>query len=84
MIVEFDGKVVEDATQLKNVVAVTEVGKSVPVTMIRDSRIQTLRVTIGEQPERVARARLEEKERPVRPAGIWSGVVDQPRSGFRV
>ncbi len=84
VIVEFDGKVVEDATQLKNVVAVTEVGKSVPVTMIRDSRIQTLRVTIGEQPERVARARLEEKERPVRPAGIWSGVVDQPRSGFRV
>ncbi len=56
VIVELEGKAVEHATQLRNLVAVTEVGKQVSLTILRHGQEQRLPVQIGEQPERVARA----------------------------
>ncbi len=51
IIIEFDAKKVDTPSQLKNVVAQTQVGKAARVTMIRDKRVHHLDVVIGEQPE---------------------------------
>ena len=74
VIVAFDGTTVEDATQLKNVVAITEVGKEVTVELIRDKQVRTLRVRIGQQPKTVARAPLTDPGASAAPAGILSGL----------
>ncbi len=55
IIVEFEGKEIEDATQLRNLVAVTEVGKQVSLTVFRNGQRHFVPVQIGEQPKRVAR-----------------------------
>lgn len=54
VIVDFDGKEVEDQTALRNIVAQTPVGKNVKVRVVRDKKTKTLRVNIGEQPKDVA------------------------------
>ncbi len=56
VIVGFEGKEVENATQLRNLVAVTEVGRQVSLTVLRRGQLQRVPVQIGEQPKRVARA----------------------------
>ncbi len=81
VIITFDGTPVEDATQLKNVVAVTEVGKEVMVELIRDKRLRTTRVRIGQQPKTVAEARLTEPEAPAAPAGVLPGRDVPERNG---
>jgi len=47
VIVEFDGKPVKNVTQLRIIVASTDVGKSVDIKVIRDGREKTLTVKIG-------------------------------------
>lgn len=54
VIVEYDGKEVEDQTALRNMVAQTSVGKNVPVKVLRDKKAQTINVKIGEQPKDLA------------------------------
>jgi serine protease Do len=54
VIVDFDGKYVEDQTALRNIVAQTPVGKNVKVKVVRDKKTKTVRVNIGEQPKDVA------------------------------
>lgn len=54
VIVDFDGKEVEDQTALRNIVAQTPVGKNVKVKVVRDKKAKTLKVNIGEQPKDVA------------------------------
>jgi serine protease Do len=48
VIVEFDGQPVKDSTELPRLVARTAVGKTVPLTVIRDKATKTLTVTVGE------------------------------------
>ncbi len=74
VIMEFDGKVVEDATQLRNVVAVTEVGRAVEVKVIRNRHMKTLKVKVGEQPTTIAQAQLEESGRRTRVAGVLADI----------
>lgn len=62
IIVRFDEKSIDDATQLKNVVAATEVGKRITVTLIRDEKTVVLEIRIGEQPKAVARAQWIQPE----------------------
>ena len=50
LIVEFDGKSVEDTTSLRNMVANTDPGKTVRTKVIRQGKEETLTVTIGELP----------------------------------
>ncbi len=50
MIVEFDGKKVTAAKQLTELVADTISGKSVPVKYLRDGRVQTTTIQIGDRP----------------------------------
>ncbi len=74
VIIAFDGTPVEDATQLKNVVAITDVGKAVAVELIRHKRVRTITVKIGRQPTTVAQARPTEPGASVAPAGVLSGL----------
>ncbi len=48
IIINYDGKKVIDATQLRNMVAETEVGKEVEIEIIREKKNQALKVTIGQ------------------------------------
>lgn len=50
VIISFDGKSIDGPNALKNIVAATEVGKEVDIVIVRDSKEQTIKVTIGEQP----------------------------------
>lgn len=59
VIVEFDGKHVTSPKQLTEIVADTPVGKTVQVKYVRDGRIQTTSITLGERPGRNV---AEEKE----------------------
>ncbi len=64
VIISFDGKAIETPNELKNIVARTEVDKTVPVKLIRDGEQKTLKVTVGEQePEKMAQ-KEKEKESP--------------------
>jgi serine protease Do len=60
VIVEYDGKPVENATQLRNAVAQTSVGKKAVVKFMRDKKARTAEVAIVEQPKNVAQAGSEE------------------------
>ncbi len=51
LIIEFDGKPVKDSTSLRNMVANTPPGKTVPVKIIREGKEMILNVTLGEFPE---------------------------------
>ncbi len=50
VVMTFDGTPIDNMNMLRNIVAETQVGKDVPVEIIRDGEKQTLTVTIGEQP----------------------------------
>jgi serine protease Do len=56
VIVEFDGKPVDNATQLRNAVAQTMVGKKVVVKFMREKKFRTADVAIAEQPKNIAQA----------------------------
>jgi len=49
VIVEFDGKPIDGPTALKNVVAITEVGKKAEVVLYRDGKKKTIEVKVAEQ-----------------------------------
>lgn len=50
VIVEFDGKKIDNLSQLKNLVAMTKPGQTVTLEIIRDGKPMRLEVTIGELP----------------------------------
>jgi len=79
VIVEFDGKPVENPTQLRNAVAQTMVGKKATVKFIRDKRLRNAEVTIAEQPKTVAQAG---SERGVAIVRVRSGSVAE-EAGLR-
>jgi serine protease Do len=54
IIIEFDGKDVEDQTALRNIVAATPVGKKVKARVVRNSKTKTIHVKIDEQPKEIA------------------------------
>ncbi len=48
VILQFDNIPVEDDSHLKNLVSLTEVGKSVPIVILRDRKMMTLMVKVGD------------------------------------
>jgi len=75
VIVEFDGKPVENPTQLRNAVAQTPIGRKASVKVVRDKRLRSLEVTIAEQPKTVAQAGSEEGDSgSARPAGVLADI----------
>ncbi len=78
VVVEYDGKAVENPTQLRNAVAQTPIGKRVTVKLIRDKAPKSVKVTIAEQPQTVAQNGGDSEE-PVAPAGLLSDMdVHEP------
>lgn len=61
VIIELDGKPVESASQLKNMVAQLTVGSKVDLTVVRDKKEKRLGVVIAEQPKEIAKAGVEEE-----------------------
>lgn len=57
VIVDFNGRKVEDSTSLRTFVADTPVGQKVPVKVVRDGKNRTLQVAVGERPDPAAAAR---------------------------
>jgi serine protease Do len=74
VIVEFDGRAVENPTQLRNAVAKTGVGRRATIRFIRDKRTKTVEVTVVEQPKTVAQAGSEETEESGTPASLLSDL----------
>ena len=70
VIVEYDGKAVENPTQLRNAVAQTGVGKKVVIKFIRDKKSREVDVTIVEQPKNIAQRGEDEAE-----AGAATGTL---------
>lgn len=64
VILEFDGKIVHDQSELPLLAAQGTVGKTVPLSIQRDGKKQVLKVTLGEMPgekEIVAATEVEDK-----------------------
>ncbi len=59
LIVEFDGKSVEDTTSLRNMVANTPPGKTAKIKVIRSGKTEMLTVTLGELPSKMAATKTE-------------------------
>ena len=74
VILEYDGKLVENATQLRNAVAQTVVGKKVGVKFMRDKKSRTAEVAIVEQPKNVAQAGGEDSGAAVPSSGLLSDL----------
>jgi serine protease Do len=75
VVVEFDGRAVENPTQFRNLVAQTAVGKKVHIKLLRNGQSKELEVTIGEQPKTMAKPELPGEEGGESPsAGALAGL----------
>jgi serine protease Do len=81
VIVEFDGKPVENPTQLRNAVAQTTIGKKATVKFIRDKGTRSVEVAIVEQPKTVAQAGSEESGESASPASLLSDIEVRELNG---
>jgi serine protease Do len=76
VIVEFDGKPIQDASRLKNLVATVRPGTTCKLTVIRDGKTEKLTVTVGEKDaKKVASAKGSEPTETSSELGIEVGEV---------
>ncbi|MFM7841653.1 MAG: S1C family serine protease, partial [Nitrospira sp.] len=74
VIVEYDGKAVENPTQLRNHVAQTVVGKRVTIKFIRDKKPRTSEVAIVEQPRNLTQGGGDEEGEAETATGVLSDL----------
>lgn len=75
VLVEFDGRAVENPTQFRNLVAQTPIGKTVRVKFLRGGKARDLEVAIAEQPKAMAQAEGDEVDPgETRSAGAFAGM----------
>ena len=75
VIVEFDGRAVENPTQFRNLVAQTPIGKKVRVKFLRGGKERDLEVTIAEQPKTIAQLESPGDEGgETRSSGAFAGM----------
>jgi len=74
VIVEYDGRSVENSTQLRNAVAQTVVGKKVVVKFMREKKSRAVEVAIAEQPKNVAQAGGEDAGAATPSSGLLSDL----------
>ncbi len=75
IVVEFDGRAVENPTQFRNLVAQTPIGKKVHVKLLRSGKERDLEVTIAEQPKTMAQSESPVDESgETRSAGAFAGM----------
>ncbi|MBI3608560.1 MAG: PDZ domain-containing protein [Nitrospirae bacterium] len=71
VIIEIDRKPVENAVQLRNVVAGLEIGSKMQLKVIRDKKEKQVEVTIGEQPKELTKGGGPSEEGP---GGALAGI----------
>jgi len=75
VIIEFDGRIVENPTQFRNLVAQTPIGKKVHIRLIRNGQSKELDVTIAEQPKTMAQAESPvDRNEEARSSGAFAGL----------
>jgi serine protease Do len=74
VIVEYDGKIMDSPTHLRNAVAQTPIGKKVSVKLIRDKKAKTIEVAIVEQPKSLGQPGAEESRESAVPTGVLSDL----------
>jgi len=74
VIVEYDGKIMDSPTHLRNAVAQTPIGKKVSVKLIRDKKPKTIEVAIVEQPKSLGQPGSEESRESAVPTGVLSDL----------
>ena len=74
VIIQYNGKEIENTGHLRNVVAQTIIGKVVDVKVMRDGREKVLKVNIGELPADMTKGEIGEEEKA---EGIFEGVTVQ-------
>lgn len=62
VIVEFDGKKIEDSAHLRNLVSNSEIGREKELVILRGNKTKTLKVKLGELPENEQIASGSEKQ----------------------
>ncbi|WP_436637698.1 DegQ family serine endoprotease [Microbaculum sp. FT89] len=75
VILEFDGKPIDEMRELPRVVADTEIGKEVDVKVLRKGEEQILKVTVGRLEEGEKLAALEDAQDEAEPDGPKSTTV---------
>ncbi len=73
VIVNYNGKEVENNSHLRNMVAQTPVGKATDIKIIRDGRMELLKVVIGELPAEIAKGETGEGSA----GGVFRGLTLQ-------
>jgi serine protease Do len=66
VIIAYEGKKIDDPNQLRNMVANTEPGKEVEMTVIRENKTEKKRVTIGELPTEMGKSSTGEYDNLLR------------------
>jgi serine protease Do len=75
VIIEFDGRVVENPTQFRNLVAQTPIGKKVHIKLLRNGQTKELDVTIAEQPRTMVQAESPgDGNEETRSSGAFAGL----------
>jgi len=76
VLVEFDGRAVENPTQFRNLVAQTPIGKTVRVRILRGGKARDLEVAIAEQPKAMAQSEGDDEAASgeTRSAGAFAGM----------
>jgi len=75
LIIAFDGKKVESSRDLVNKVTSTEVGKKIPVSIMRAGKPMTVGITLGKRPAEIDSAAEEGKKAPSDQEAKWRGLV---------
>ncbi len=86
VIVSFDGKAIEKPSELRNLVALTVVGKTVKLTVFRDGKRKNLMVKLTTLPEARVERPSEPSEKVVeRFSGLGLGELDEySRQRYRI
>ncbi|MEI8145628.1 MAG: Do family serine endopeptidase [Alphaproteobacteria bacterium] len=94
VIIKFDGREVRNSRELPRIVSETQVGKAVPVTVLRGGKEEQLTVTLGRREGNIqqASAGRQPTERPAQPAnptvtalGLQlSGLTAEVRQRYRL
>ncbi len=77
VIVEYDGKKIEDSAALRNMTAVTPPGTAVKIEILRDGRPMTLTATIAERPAETTEPTPQPQESPETQASRQLGITVQ-------
>jgi len=86
VIVSFDGKAIEKPSDLRNIVALTAVGKIVKLSAFRDGKRKNFKVTLTSLPDARVERSNEPSEKPVeRFSGLGLGELDEySRQRYRI